>query len=406
MKTQQIPMLDFYSSLFMQEGPIGRKGRVFMRICGSEHPTRKRLAQEMMIRPATISDLVLELVQDGLVRESRPEQITQKGRPELVLSPNPTGLTAIIINTVSRTLHCTVVDLAGNVLMRERRELDADQIEPDEFLELLCLLCISMRQNLPHGSRLAGVVLSLAGIVDEEARIWRYAAHWPNLGNLSFDTLEQTLGCRVLLAKNLKCELRARMDRAEASAYQRILLLHWGYGVGAAFARRGANGLDYVGHGEVGHISVDLSSTAVCKCGLTGCIEAEIGLWAILARLEDQTIPAEEWSFEEVLRATPHLTDWDRPIDLLAMTLRNLTLTLGPDQCVITGPFTQNAELLNRLRQRFTEIAPASAVSFGGRNVEIVAGAPGIQDELIGAAALVFREELAEIGIGSALAEE
>lgn len=402
---QTIPMLDFYSSLFAQTGPIGRKGRVFTRICGSEHPTRKRLAQDMVIRPATISDLVLELVQDGLVQEARPEQITQKGRPELVLSPNPTGLTAIVVNTVSRTLHCALVDLAGNVLHRERRDLDADAIGPNDFLAAITQLCELVQQHQPAGARLAGLVVSLAGIVDEDARIWRFAAHWPNLRDLSFDGLQQVLGCRVLVAKNLTCELRARMDRAEVVPHQAMLLLHWGYGVGAAFARRGDDGLDHAGHGEVGHFCVDPSSTARCKCGMIGCIEAEVGLWAILAGLKDQEIPAEEWSFEEVLQATPHLTDWERPLDLMALCLRNLVLTLAPDQCIITGPFTQNPQLLDRLRARFEQVLPATSYAVGGRVMQIVAGAPGTRDEIVGAASLVFREELARM-IGTTTAGE
>ncbi|MBE9640589.1 ROK family transcriptional regulator [Salipiger mangrovisoli] len=393
---KRIQLLDYYSGLFGAAGPEGRKGRILARIAGSDGQTRKRLAEDMCIRPATVSKLVLELIQVGLVREGRPEVAGQKGRPEIALAANPQGLVSIVCNTVSRGLHCALVDMAGKVLVADQCELDADTIGHEAFVAALLDLVRAAEGHVPLDSRLAGVVLSLPGIVDEDNRVWRYAAHWPNLTELDFAGMEARLGMPFLLAKNLKCELRARMSESDARAHDATLLLHWGYGIGAAFARRGALDLQYGSFGEVGHFCVDPRSTARCKCGMTGCIEAEAGLWALLDRLGDPSLPSDEWGFADVLAARPDVADWSMSIEYIALCLRNLVLTLKPDHCVITGPFSQTPQIMRALRARFSEVMPANALVVGG-TPDLDVGAPGIGYEVVGASALAFGEALKNI---------
>lgn len=396
-----IPMLSHFARQFEvdgADGPAGRKGRVFTRLCATTDPTRKKLAERMGIRPATISDIVLDLIGDGLVLEARPDQVYQKGRPEILLRPNPNALTAIVCNTVSNTVHCALVNFAGEILHCSETQTRGDRIDKSAFLDIVVDLYKDCLGRVPNGARHIGAAISLPGIVDEERLIWRYSAHWPELRDLDLSVLSDRIANRITVSKNLDCELRARMSRRGHPPSEGVLLLHWGFGIGAAFQRgHDLQFLNKQGFGEVGHSCVDVTSRAVCKCGMTGCVEAEAGLWALTRKPGARDIPTEEWKFEQFLCDNPDLDIWYRPIDLVAMTLRNLCVTLSPDQCIVTGPFAQSKPIFSRLVTRFEEFLPQNSLVVGKRRTKLHAGRAGTEDEIIGASATVFRPALADL---------
>lgn len=396
-----IPMLEHYARDFEMDGqdtPAGRKGRVFTRLCATEKPTRKKLAKDMSIRPATVSEIVLDLINNGLVVESRPEKVHQKGRPEIILGANPNSLAAAVINTISHTVNCTLVNLAGDILHKSQIETEAHEIDNDAFLDIIAKLYADCQDWLPDGARLAGTAISLPGIVDEHEQIWQYSSHWPQLRDVALSRLANLLSTRITVSKSLDCELRARMSRQDYPANQGLLLLHWGFGIGAAFQRALDTPFPKLkGFGEIGHSCVDLASQALCKCGMTGCVEAEAGLWALAPKLSTGDTPTEEWQFEQFLRDNPDLDIGDRPIGLVAMTLRNLFVTLSPDQCIITGPFSQNAAIFSRLVNRFEEFYPDGSLVVAGTRARIRSGRAGTKDEITGAATTIFRPALKEL---------
>ena len=83
-----IPMFRSYLEQFSTNDPwpvSGRQGRIFMEICKPKKVTRKQLAEDFNLRPGTVSALALQLINRGLVEESRPSPPYQKGRPEILL---------------------------------------------------------------------------------------------------------------------------------------------------------------------------------------------------------------------------------------------------------------------------------------------------------------------------------
>lgn len=388
-------MIELYARQFEIGGPdlpTGRKGRIFTKVCASSAPTRKKLAEQLGIRPATMSEITLELINDGLVLEARPGRNLHKGRPEIILRPNADRLVAIVCYLVSHTVHCALVNLAGETLYNSQFEALADQTDNEAFLSAISNLCAGCLDQVPNGSTLAGIALSLPGIVDEVTGFWRYSSHWPKLRNLDLSSLTERLDSTVTVSKNLKCELHARRSRGNHQTSESLLMLHWGFGIGAAFAHRGSTfAAESRGFGEVGHTCVDSTSTALCKCGMTGCVEAEAGIWAIAERMKGQDIPEDEWQFEQFLRDNPDLDIWERPVKLMALTLRNLCLTLSPDQCIITGPFAQSEPIFSRLVKCFEENLPTRSLVVGENRTKLRAGRAGTQDEIVGAASTVFQ---------------
>lgn len=394
-----IPMLSHYSKQFNFDGhdmPAGRKGRIFSMICAQPFQTRKKIAEDTGIRPATVSKLVLNLIETGLVEESRPEEISQKGRPEIVLSPIVNRLVALVGYTVSRTIHCAAVNLAGEVLHVASEKTVADSIDPDRFITIMEALYHECMINLPKGAQFAGYSISLPGIVNETEKKWVYSIYWPKLLGLDLNVLEQKLQTPVGVRKNLNCELHARFDKRLRQKTQSMVLVHWGLGIGAAYVCEQENGRRS-SLGEIGHCCVDQSSTAVCKCGMVGCVEAEAGLWALKQKSSDPDMPIDERRFQTYLDQKDNEQDYARQIELMALTLRNVVLTLTPDEIVLTGPFTHNEAIFKRLLAAFENALPPNSLITKDMRPQIVAGDKHNADELIGAAAHHFSKRLGEL---------
>jgi len=392
-----LPMRDYYFRQFEHDGadaPAGRKGRILSAICQGDTPTRKKLATEMALRPATVSDLVMELIHDGLITESRPAQSLQKGRPEILLAPAPGRLCAVIFHFVSHTMHCAVVDLAGTLLFETTKQVHADKIDKQEFIHVLSSLAAKCTAHIPGTAKLCGYALSLPGIVDEPGKRWVYSAYWPKLSDFDLSKVSESLGQDVIVRKNLNCELRARTSRRETLRTGKTLLIHWGIGIGAAFASNGRELVFTEGFGEIGHCVLDPLSTVKCKCGMVGCMEAEAGLWALATGSKNQSIPINEQKFEDYLQNCTDKAFLDRPVLLMAHTLRNLSLTLMPDEIVLTGPFVQCPETFQRLTDKFELIFPEGSLVRKGRKPKIVSGRRSKSDELVGAASDLFRPEI------------
>ncbi|MEX3010433.1 ROK family protein [Hoeflea sp. TYP-13] len=389
-----IPMSDYYFRQYELDGvdfPAGRKGRILSAICHGDNPTRKKIATDMALRPATVSDLVLELIRDGLVIESRPTQALQKGRPEILLSPASNRLCAVVFHAVSHTIHCAVVDFSGRIHFEAKEQVHADRIDKHGFTDVIERLSAQSRPHIPKAAEHCGFALSLPGIVDEPGKRWVYSAYWPKLPDFDLNILSDILRSQVIVRKNLNCELRARISRHARIRNKKTLLIHWGIGIGAAFASNGKE-LDFGdGFGEIGHCVLDPESTAHCKCGMIGCMEAEAGLWALATQSENQPIPIDEHKFEEFLKMCSDKSFLKRPILLMAHTLRNLTLTLMPDEIVLTGPFVQSPDTFQLLLDEFEQILPERSLVSKGRRPAVVSSRRSKSDEIIGAASDLFR---------------
>lgn len=394
-----IPMLSQYTKQFNFDGhdmPAGRKGRIFSMICAQPFQTRKKISDDTGIRPATVSKLVLELIESGLVEESRPEETTHKGRPEIVLTPNVNRLVAIVGYTVSRTIHCAAVNLAGEVLHVASEKTVADSVDKARFFSIMKTLLQDCMDNMPEQAQFAGFSLSLPGIVNESDKKWVYSVYWPKLIGLDLNEMEHELHIPIAVRKNLNCELHARFDKRSLQATQSMVLLHWGLGIGAAYVCAQENGRRS-SLGEIGHCCVDRASTAICKCGMVGCVEAEAGLWALKQKSADENMPIDERRFQTYLDDKNNEQDYARQIELMALTLRNVVLTLTPDEIVLTGPFTHNKAIFDRLLAAFDKALPSNALITDEMRPKIIAGDKDNADELIGAAASHFTKLLGEL---------
>lgn len=404
-----IPMFSSYSEQFMSSDPhavTGRQGRIFMEICKLKNVTRKQIAQDFELRPGTVSALVLQLIERGLVEEARPTPPYQKGRPEILLRPVVSRLGVIVFYVISQSFHAALVDLGGNILFSQVREIQDTQLTEnggERLSEFFIGMINDIRSEAPENTDIVGISFSLPGVVDEQNKKWIFSlSRWKKAWNVEFSEIIEKTGLSVILNKNLNCELRARIDRLAERSDKNLLLIHWGHGIGVSCSLNGTIlTSDKGGFGEVGHSHVHSETVELCRCGLQNCLETQAALWALWPKLKEKypDVPSDEWDFERFLNETEHfdIDTLNLAIHQMAVTLRNLALVLAPQHIVLTGPFTQNQEVFQRLCDEFAKLLPPDLNRAAHNKVTIAAARAGIQDEIIGAAYPLFAKALLEL---------
>ncbi len=397
-----------YAGLFGDTGgPHGaaeRKGRLFLDICDGGPVTRKRLIETHGIRPGTVSTLVLELIDQGLVSEERPRPPYQQGRPEILLRPVPERIGVIVVYVISQEFRGALVDLSGRVLCDHRLVLEPAHADNDGLLTLFGDLIATLREQATAATEIVGVAFSLPGIVDSTGLRWLQAtSRWPAMTKLALAGIAKAQGIPVTINKALNSELRARLARRADDRRGGTLVVHWGYGIGAAFALDGQIiGSSRGQFGEIGHWTVAPDSDTRCLCGQTGCLETKAAMWALMPEIREvfPDAPTEEWRFEAFLRDhdITQVAAVKQATSEMVMALRNLAVTLFPQRMVLTGPFAQDPKVFAQFMEEFGADLPAHAPA----DMDIRVGRPGPADEIIGASLPLLQNALHALCSGKA----
>lgn len=364
-----------------------RKNQLLRAIFSQPAPTRKSLSQEYRLRPATVTELVGELIELGLVIEDRTINPSKPGRPEVFLRVQPNALSGIVITIDSLTIYAHLINLKGEVVSSSSKTLNDHELSNQQILNQFETLANTLIQSSPE-SNIVGITCSLPGLVDEDKVSWVYANRWPEVTNLSFEPLSNNTKLPVKIAKNLNNELRARLLRHPENKKDSVLNIHWGYGIGTSYALRGqVLHTPIGGFGELGQTSIFIGEKLVT-------VESVASLRAIEGELKAhvQNVPSNEAGFEEMFN-DKEITDLpviNQAIELMSATLMNAFLVLFPQQIVITGPFAQSPEIFKRLEQRFAEKLP----KFVSREVSLHVGQRAKADELFGALSPLFQTEI------------
>ncbi|MFD7159201.1 ROK family protein [Kribbella sp. NPDC059898] len=257
--------------------------------------SRARIAEETGLNKATVSSLVAELVERGLLREGSADSSRALGRPGQLVELDGTGVCGIGAEINVEYLAVVALDLKGNVVHEKRVPVDVAHLGPgttlDRFADLVreAVDAVDARDG-----RLAGVTLAVPGLVEGETGELKLA---PNLG---WNDLSVAKEMRARLGEPtypLQVDNEANLATLAAYAELRehdLVLLTGAVGVGGGVVSgghllRGAHGYS----GEVGHMPVAPAGQP-CGCGRTGCWETVVGLTALLRQATDADDPVRD----------------------------------------------------------------------------------------------------------------
>ncbi len=248
--------------------------------------SRARVASDTGLNKATVSSLVAELIDRGLVGEGEVQRVGNVGRPGQTVGLAPGGVVGVGVEVNADFVDVTALDLTHEVVLSRRHPADIRALGEQRSIELLvrCLddAVVALGDS---GCSVVGVTVAVPALVDSlRGRV----ALAPNLGWTGtalaeqLDTALAHHGIRVQLDNDANLGAIAEHAVGVARDVDDLVYLAGEVGVGCGVIVggrlvRGASGFT----GEIGHAPLN-HRLEVCGCGRVGCWETQVGLGVLL----------------------------------------------------------------------------------------------------------------------------
>ena len=253
-------------------------GVVLRHVAAEGSRSRAQIAAETGLTRGTVSSLVTELIDHGLLRETgettSPRGI---GRPGVALEVGDV-VVGVGLEVNVDYVAVSVEDLTGAVRYERRQYRDNRDSSPGPVLDRLGKAARAALDAADrNGLRPVGISVAVPGLVEEASGAVVFA---PNLGWRDLPVaaeIETRLGLPVHVENESNLAALAEHWTGAAVRIDDFVCVFGQVGVGGGIVLggrlfRGSHGFG----GEFGHISVDPEGAA-CACGSRGCVETLVG---------------------------------------------------------------------------------------------------------------------------------
>lgn len=360
--------------------------------------TRAQLARRSGMPKSTVSVTVAELVGVGRVREQglAGQVASGRGRPGTVVTLDPGAGTSVGLDFGFARLRVVVVDAAHQVIARGEHSVGAVH-SPELAVEAATSLVESaVADAAVPVDRVLGVGVSFPLVGMQVSALDAAAAGFPGShmrpgweGVDIVARLSERLPYGVIADNDANCAARGELLWGAGRPFRDFLYFKLHSGVGGALVldgvvRTGRTG----GAGEFGHITLDAGGP-LCRCGNRGCLEAYVGIPALLGSLQPWfPQPLTLGSMLDLLAAknpacTRAVLDAAHHVGQAAGALCN---AINPEAVILGGALSRAGEpLLGEARRAFAQNCLAI-----NADVELILGEHAGDAGCLGAAALVL----------------
>ena len=237
--------------------------------------SRSLLTTNSGLNRSTISDLVQELEELGLVTEQESKSTSGVGRPSLQVTAS-NKVVAFAVNPDIDAVTVGLVGLGGEVIKRKRQPLTAP-VRPERAVQVAAEIIKEMRGELSADYRIAGIGLAIPGQVRVNDGVVRLAPHLDWVEVPIGKMLNQATGLPVYADNDASIACNAEHTFGVGRDYEDMVYLFastGGIGGGViveGHQLRGSSGYA----GELGHVRITSSSDPDYS-GLPGTLESEV----------------------------------------------------------------------------------------------------------------------------------
>jgi predicted NBD/HSP70 family sugar kinase len=348
--------------------------------------SRADLARSTGLTRVTVSDLVNDLIADGLVAELGQGSRTQGkvGKPGMLVGLRTQSLQIVAVDlSDDELMHGALVDLSGAVI-----EQHSTRMSDQRGAAAVACLIDFCRSLIALATRpVLGVGVGSPGVIDAKGTVLQAPNRdWYDLPLAATLTVE--LGVPVHVANDADTAALGEYTFGGAAG-SGLLVLTVGQGVGAGIVLDGAL---VQGHadaaGELGHVtavderdgSIDspLGAPLPCACGRSGCLETLLSVPALRRRIQGLDPRSTDAALASVGRR-------------LGMVLAPVVSALNLVEVVLSGP----AELLGgSLRDAALAAIAERTMPVTSRDLQLRMTTLGEAGALSGAAVLVLSGQL------------
>ena len=375
---------------------------VLQTIYHSDQFSRADIARATSLTRTTVSEIVAELLETGLVTETGVGHASV-GKPPTFVSFNADAKQLICVDLGEDEFRGAVVNLKGDVLHRHSLPLEARM--GDAALQLVHRLVEGLWSLVD--APILGIGIGTPGPVNPATGIVHQAVNrdWVNLD------LKEILGSRFKVPIHIANDSHvAALAEGAYGGHGRtpsLVLIKVGEGVGSGIVLEGElHTGDGFSAGEIGHLCVERDGLP-CSCGNLGCLETVASTPSLIRHIKEQARRAQDTPFGRAILARGAslevLRDLSASGDLLARALvmdlgaslgvvaASLAGVLNVHRIVLSGtPVLFGEPLLEAMRAEIrARILPEQA-----KETQVAFSSIGPDLVLQGACALVLRHEL------------
>lgn len=365
--------------------------------------SRADLSRATDLTAPTVSDMVSDLMEQGLVEEVGYGPSTG-GKPPILLRVIDDSRHVIGIDLASGEFRGAVVNLRGKI--RRQASLPLRGRDGEAALALVHSLVNDL--TAATDSPLLGIGIGTPGLMDPINGVVCRAVNldWHDLPLRSL--LQERYGFPVYVANDCHMAAMAEYTFGESRGTGSLVVIKIEHGIGAGIVQNGRlfHG-DTFGAGEIGHVRV-IENGDLCRCGNLGCLETVASVRSIvrhaqaIARddphslLHKYATTPEKISMELICQAAKAGDEaiWQvirRAGRYLGMAAASLVGVLSVQRILIAGSVTcLGQSLLDVIRDEMIKRSLAVVAS----QTELDMSTMGPDIVILGASALVLTREL------------
>lgn len=233
--------------------------------------SRTDIARLSGLSLAAVSEITGELIAAGLIHEVGTGE-SSGGRRPILLRLNPRAGFVVGVKLMEHAIASALTDLDAKVLHHRVTPLGSTVLS--EVLQAIVRAVeATIAESGVDRSRVLGIGIGLAGVVDGESGICRYSPFFGWRDVQLAEPIAAHFGIPVYLENDVNTLTIAEQWFGYGRGVDHFVVVTVGRGIGAGFVvngqfYRGALG----GAGELGHVTL-LEDGPPCDCGKRGCLE-------------------------------------------------------------------------------------------------------------------------------------
>jgi glucokinase-like ROK family protein len=369
------------------------KSIILNKIRTSEPISRAQIAKETSLTPPTVSSIVKELIEQGLVRESMLGE-SSGGRKPTMLHINSNAFYVIGVDAGPETVDCVLTDLTGEIFHRTSSLLNKP-LTNEQFLAILKEnIHTIIEANSIHVDKIIGIGIAMHGVVDVESGTSLVAPNL-NLRNIPIkDVLEQEFNITIKIENDARAMALGESWFGGHGDVESMVAVNIGRGVGAGVVMNGKlyHGAQGIA-GEFGHMTLDLNGE-ICECGNRGCLQTFVSGAAIAGRAEKQVEEAGPLTGRDVFELAQHgnpvyIDHLHETGKIIGIGLTNLIHLINPSKIVLGGGVMKSEKFM---MPAIMETIQQRALTTEAKQTRVIVTELGDDATLLGAVSLLLIE--------------
>ena len=358
--------------------------------------TQAELARHTGLSTATVSSIVRSMIDRGLVTTS---PTTSSGRRALLVRLAGRGVVAVGVDLGRTHVRVCLATLGYEVVAERAITLSRGYAPRSGIAAAAALLATLLAENDLPRTAVLGVGVGIPGPIDNRSGTVLAGPMWPEWAGLDAGrTLREALDLPVLIDNDANLGALAEVTWGPHSEVENLVFLKLGSGIGCGLIVAGE---PYHGHlglaGEIGHSPIS-DTGPQCRCGNRGCLEMAASTTTMVELLDRGG--AERITTADIARnALAGDTATLRVIEDAGMAtgraLASVVNLINPEVVVVGGPLaTLDGLLLGPIERGLLRYA----VPVAGETTRLAVSSLGDRAEALGAAALVLRAPVLDLG--------